>query len=278
MILGGPIFEPFQTPEEWVGAVRHAGYCAAYCPLSPSAEDSTIQEYAHAAKQAGITIAEVGAWSNPISPDEPTRRAAIEQCQKSLALAEKIGACCCVNIAGSRGVQWDGPSPDNLTEETFELIVETIREIIDAVQPQNSFYTLETMPWIYPDSPQNYLRLLQAVDRKAFAVHLDPVNLINSPHRYFNNDSLIRECFELLGPHIKSCHAKDILLRDHLTVHLDEVRPGCGGLDYPAFLKALSQLSSDVPLMLEHLPDEGEYRRAADHLRSLAERDGVELK
>lgn len=277
MILGGPIFKPFQTPEEWVEAVQQAGYRAVYCPLSPNAEDSAVREYADAARQAGIVIAEVGAWSNPISPDESTRRAAIEQCQRSLELAEKIGGRCCVNIAGSRGERWDGPSPDNLTEETFDLIVETVREIIDAVQPQNSFYTLETMPWIFPDSPQNYLRLLQAIDRKAFAVHLDPVNLISSPHRYFNNASLIRDCFDLLGPYIKSCHAKDILLRDQLTVHLDEVRPGCGGLDYPAFLRALSQLDPGVPLMLEHLPGEEEYRLAADHLRSLAEKEGVVL-
>jgi len=46
--------------------------------------------------------------------------------------------------------------------------------IIDAVQPTRTFYTLETMPWMYPDSPQSYLRLLQAVDRRQFAVHFAP--------------------------------------------------------------------------------------------------------
>jgi len=75
---------------------------------------------------------------------------------------------------------------------------------------------------MYPDSPDAYWRLINAIDRKAFAVHLDPVNLVNSPQRYFSTGRLIEECVAKLGAHIKSCHAKDILLRENLTVHLDE--------------------------------------------------------
>jgi sugar phosphate isomerase/epimerase len=180
-----------------------------------------------------------------------------------------------VNIAGSRGDRWDGPSPENLSDETFDMIVESVREIVDAVGPKRTFYTLETMPWVFPDSPESYLRLIRAVDRSAFAVHLDPVNLIHSPPRYFHNANLIRDCFRLLGPYIKSCHAKDILLADRLTVHLDEVRPGCGGLDYAAFLRELSKLDPDTPLMMEHLPDEAAYREGADFIRTVAEKEGL---
>ena len=60
---------------------------------------------------------------------------------------------------------------------------------------------------------------------------------------------------------------------DRLTVHLDETRPGCGGLDYPVYLRELAKLDPEIPLMLEHLPNEEEYRMAADHLRSVAERE-----
>ena len=67
------------------------------------------------------------------------------------------------------------------------MIVETIRSIIDAVKPTRTFFTLETMPWAYPDSPDTYLRLFKAIDRKQFAVHLDPVNLVCSPQRYYGN-------------------------------------------------------------------------------------------
>jgi sugar phosphate isomerase/epimerase len=272
--LGGPVFEKYQDPAGWVAALKKLGYSAAYCPVGAKADDKDVRAYEDAARKANVVIAEVGAWSNPISPDPKTRRDALEKCRRQLDLADRIGARCCVNIAGSRGEKWDGPSPKNLTPETFDMIVETTRDIIDQVRPTRTYFTLETMPWAYPDSPESYVRLLKAIDRNRFAVHLDPVNLVCSPQRYYGNGALIRECFELLGPHIKSCHAKDILLHPKLTTHLDEVRPGTGGLDYATFLRELSKLS-DVPLMLEHLPNAEEYREAANHIRAVARDVGL---
>ena len=277
MRLGGPIFEETDSPESWAAAVSTAGYRAAFCPVGPNADNETIKAYAEAAGKADIVIAEVGAWSNPLGPNPTDASASLEKCKASLALADKIGARCCVNIAGSCGKKWDGPDAADLTEETFDRIVAVVRDIIDTVKPTRSFYALETMPWMYPDSPDAYLRLIKAIDRKGFAVHLDPVNLICSPQRYFANKRLIEECFERLGEHIKSCHAKDILLRDNLTVHLDEVRPGQGKLDYPTFLRGLSRLDANIPLMLEHLPNKEEYHAAASHIRNVADKEEISL-
>ena len=277
MKLGGPVFSDASTPERWVAALRAQGYRAAYCPVDNAADAATIRAYARAAEEADVVIAEVGAWSNPLSPDEGERNAAIAHCQKQLALADAIGARCCVNISGSRGPQWDGPHPDNLTPEAFEQIVETVRGILDVVQPTRTFYALETMPWAYPDSPDSYLRLIQAIDRPQFAVHLDPVNMISSPQRYYASGDFLRECFTKLGPYVKTCHAKDIVLQGRLTVHLDEVRPGLGALDYRTFLRELDRLNPDTPLMLEHLPTPEEYAQAAEYVRGVAREIGVTL-
>jgi sugar phosphate isomerase/epimerase len=289
MRLGGPIFGNHnnpgeagtpvgvQTPQEWVNAVLHLGYSAAYCPVGLQADLAQIAAYAKAAQAANIVIAEVGAWSNPLSPDDKTRQAAVELNKRSLELAERIGARCCVNITGSRGEKWDGPSELDLTTETFDMIVVTVREIIDAVAPRRSFYTLETMPWMYPDSTESYLRLLHAIDRPALAVHFDPVNLVCSPQRYFANGGLISEFVAELGPWIKSVHAKDILLGDRLTTHLDEARPGLGRLDYRRLLRELNRLDPDLPVMLEHLPSAQEYILAASYIRNVASEVGVSL-
>jgi sugar phosphate isomerase/epimerase len=277
MRLGGPMQASYGDPAAWVAAVRASGYRAAFCPVTIESPPDVVMAYARAAEEADIVIAEVGVWNSPLGPDETTRRAALDKCKRSLALADQIRARCCVNVAGSRGEKWDGPHPDNLTPETFELIVETVREIIDDVQPARTFYTLETMPWMYPDSPESYIRLIAAIDRPAFAVHLDPVNLIASPQLYFHNAAFIRECFAQLGPYIKSCHAKDIVLRDSLTVHLDEVRPGLGALAYPTLLHEMDRLVEDVPLMLEHLSTAEDYRLAAGYVRGVASQMGLSV-
>ena len=278
MRLGGPVFEKCPDPAAWVAAVKRLGYRAAYCPLGPEAPDDMAKAYEQAAKAADIIIAEVGAWSNPIDPDAAKAKAAIEKNRSGLALADRIGARCCVNIAGSRNPKtWHGPSPEDLTKPVFDLIVETVRGIIDAVKPTRTFYTLECMQWTPPHTADDYVALLKAIDRKAFAVHFDPTNMMWSPERFFKTGDIIRDFIAKLGPHIRSCHAKDLTLSGKLTVHLDEVRPGLGGLDYKTFLTEVSRLEPDVPLMLEHLPNAEDYNQAAAHIRGVAKELGVTL-
>jgi sugar phosphate isomerase/epimerase len=278
MRLGGPVFEKCPDSGAWAAAVKRLGYRAAYCPLPTEAPDAMVKSYADAAKAADLVIAEVGAWSNPIDPDPAKAKAANEKNRQCLALAERIGARCCVNVAGSRSPKsWAGPDADNFSKATFDLIVETVRGIIDAVKPTRSFYTLECMEWTPPCTADGYLDLIKAIDRKAFAVHFDPVNMIWSPMRYYQTGEIIREFVAKLGPHIRSVHAKDIHLTDQLTVHLGEVVPGKGNLDYPTLLRELAKLDPDTPVMLEHLASEPDYKQAAEHIRGVAKEVGVTL-
>ncbi len=276
--LGGPVFEKYNSPDEWISSLKKLGYRAAYCPVSPGASQELINAYRIAAAKNDLVIAEVGAWSNPVCPDEKIAEQAIGKCIDSLALADQIGANCCVNISGSRNPDhWAGPHKDNLTEATFDLVVETTRKIIDAVKPTHTWFALEAMPWAYPDSADSYVRLIKAIDRDRFGVHLDPVNLVSSPQIYYRNGDMIRDCFRKLGPHIRSCHAKDIKLReDNYIPQLDEIIAGKGELDYRVFLTELTELK-DIPLMMEHLKTEQEYIHAADYIRSVGKSVNIEL-
>jgi sugar phosphate isomerase/epimerase len=279
MRLGGPIHRTFTNPEEWSGAVVAAGYGCAYAPVGGDAGDDLIKAYVHEAKRCDIVIAEVGAWSNPLDPDPAKARVALEHCKLQLALADRLGARCCVNIAGAVGNVWCGPAAGNFTEQTFDRIVAYVREILDDVKPTRTFYTLETMPWAPPDSVDNYLLLIKAIDRKSFGVHFDPVNLITDPRKYFGNAAIIRDFTARLGPHIRSCHAKDLRIDEkQLAVQFSECRPGTGVLDYPAFLTEVDRLDSDMPVLTEHLASEPEYVAAAEHIRGVAGKSGVTLR
>lgn len=276
--LGGPLFDSYEGPDDWVGLLKKAGYRAAYCPVKPGTDESLILSYETAARKNDVVISEVGAWSNPISLDQTEADQAMEKCIQGLQLADQIGARCCVNVSGSRNPDyWAGPHKDNLTKEVFDVVVETTRKIIDEVKPTRSFFALEAMPWAFPDSTDTYLQLIDAIDRPHFGVHLDPVNMITSPRDYFANGKLIKDMFDRLGPNIKSCHAKDITLReDNYIPQMDEVRAGLGTLDYTSYLKQVAKLK-DVPLMMEHLNTAEEYKLAADHIRSVARSNGISI-
>lgn len=271
MRLASPLPRTWDSPAGWVDALRRHGFRAAYWPLPDDAGAGEVDAYAAAAHAAGIVIAEIGAWhANPLSPDEAIRASGVERCRAQLALADRVGARCCVNVAGSRGEEWDAPHPDNLSADTFALIVDTVREILDAVRPARTYFTLEPMPWTLPDSPDSYLALLRAIDRPRFAVHLDPVNFVNTPAKLYDNAALLRECFAKLGPHIRSVHAKDIVLEPRLTLHLQEVRPGLGVLDYEVLLREVDRLDPEMPVLVEHLGSDADYAAAVAHIRGVA--------
>jgi sugar phosphate isomerase/epimerase len=183
-----------------------------------------------------------------------------------------------VDIAGSYNPKvWYGPHPKNLSQEFFDATVENCRKVIDAVKPKRTVFSLEIMGWSLPDGPDSYLKLLKAIDRKAFGVHLDICNGINSPEKFYRNAEYSRECFRKLGPHIVSCHAKDLAWRPEFNLHFVEVIPGTGEIDYAPILEELARLKVDAPLMMEHLKNAEEYAQGAAHIRAVAEKVGVKF-
>jgi sugar phosphate isomerase/epimerase len=94
--------------------------------------------------------------------------------------------------------------------------------------------------------------------------------MITSPERHFDNTAFVREFVAELGEYIEVVHLKDAVLREKLTVHVDEVRPGAGALDYHVLLSALADLDDDLPLLLEHLESEAAYEQAREYVREVA--------
>jgi sugar phosphate isomerase/epimerase len=270
--LGGPVFLKSDDPRELAKEHRRLGYAAAYCPNGNPAE---IKK-AFAAED--VVIAEVGAWKNMLDPDAQRRRDNLRYVTERLQFAEAVGARCCVDIAGSFDPDlWYGPNPKNLSKDFFDATVENCRSVIDQVKPKNTKFSIEMMPWSLPDGPDSYVKLIRAVDREAFGVHLDVCNVINSPDRYYRNSEVIAECFSKLRPWILSCHAKDLAweTKGEYNVHFQETIPGRGKINYATYLTEL--ISVDAPLMMEHLKTSEDYLEAASYIRRVARQSGVDL-
>ncbi len=276
--LGGNIRYTSPDPEEMALAHVKLGYRAAYCPSVSLNDTARIKAISEAFRKHDVVIAEVGRWVNLLDANPEVRRKNRQQVTDGLALAEAIGALCCVDIVGSYSpTSWMGPHPDNLSQRFFDEAVLNARAIIDAVKPKRARFCYEMMGWSIPDSPDSALRLLKAVDREAFAVHLDPCNLINSPERFYRNTDLLNECFDKLGPWIVSCHAKDLTWDVEMNVHFREVCPGKGALDFKTYLRRLAQLPQNPPLMIEHLSTPEEYDQARRHIMEVGRAAGIRM-
>lgn len=257
------------SPSDWAKKHRQLGLDVINFPLTCDAPSKVLTAYAKAAQTEGLSIAEVGVWRNPLALDPEERQAAIAYTIGQLELAEQLGARCCVNIMGARGARWDGAYQDNFAQATWDLGVKTIQEIIDAVKPKRTYFTIESMPWMYPTGPDEYLQLLEAVDRDRFSVHLDIFNWMTTPQRYFFNEAFIDECFDKLGPQIKSCHLKDVKLEEDYTLHFRETQAGQGGINLKYLIERGQSCDPELPFIIEHLDTDEAYQASITYIKRL---------
>ena len=277
--FGGPVFTDASDPIALAMAHKAKGYTAAYAPPLKLADADGIRAYRQAFEAHDIMIAEVGFWRNMLDTDEPARRANRRSMAEALAVAEELGARCAVNLCGSYCRGDSGThTARNFSQEAFDEAVQMARSFIDEVKPRRAFLAYEIFPFNVVDSPQGIARLVQAVDRKQFGVHLDLANLINGPRAYWTSGDIMRECIRLFGDRIVSAHAKDIRMKTpSISVILEEVIAGTGMLDIAACLRELNQLPRVVPYMMEHLESQQQYDQAAAHIRSVAAAEGINL-
>lgn len=269
MRLGGTVC--FGHISEFEDKLTASGFRAITAPFTCETPREEINRYLEIIRRHDVLIAEVGVWRNPF--DRERGRDNLEFARRQLKLADELDIPCCVNIVGTESsAGWDAADPENYTEEMYGRIVSSIREIIDGVNPQKAYYCIEPMPWMIPDGPDVYLQLMKDVDRSRFGVHMDFVNMINSPRRFLAAESFIEECFRKLGPYIRSTHLKDSRMNlTQLTTMLNECSPGEGALDFVKVLQILDRyLPADAPVLLEHMSTFEEYRKAYEYIADRA--------
>lgn len=267
MRLGISLGLKHATAEEWAGNQVKLGCTTVVFPVQSNEPETKIIEYKEAAEKAGLSIAEVGIWRNALAADPDERAKNMDYCVNQLRLADFLGARCCVNVAGAFGPVWDGAYRANFTEEARKETVRMVREIIDRAQVKNTFFTLEPMPWMIPTGPDDYLRLMDEVERDRFAVHMDIINMTSSAERYFNAEAFVDECAEKLGTEIRSCHIKDVHLAERYTLRLEECAPGCGEFPLRHYAEKMHEIDPEMPVILEHLSTDEEYIKYLAYLK-----------
>ncbi len=260
MYLGLSSSLKHSSPKEWAETHKALGLKSVVFPVDCNAGENLIEAYKEESEKHGLLIAEVGIWRNTLAADMAEREKWIDYAIRQLKMADKIGASCCVNVVGTPyGPRWDGGYRQNFSEELWQMAVKMIQRIIDEAKPVRTKFSIESMPWMIPSSPDEYLRLIKEVDRKEFGAHLDVVNMITSPERYFFNDKFLEECFNKLKGKICSCHLKDIRLKEEYTFQLEECACGQGTLDLELFAKLATAENAQMPMIIEHLSTDEEY-------------------
>ena len=90
MILGANVFPKTDDPAELAEILAQKGYKAGYCPYGLTSKDTQrIAALRREFEKRNIVMAEVGAWSNPVSTDPEEKKKAIEYITDRLAVIHK---------------------------------------------------------------------------------------------------------------------------------------------------------------------------------------------
>ena len=283
--VGGHVFprtaQDASDPEVLARLAKAMGYTAVYAPeyLSIDRPDE-IRHARHVFERERLIVAEVGYWENPLDTRPDVRKAVRDEMIRRYQMAEELGAKCVVNTAGSycEGQGYMNHNPRNFSDEHFDDAVDMARYFIDSVRPANTTFAYEVFMYNTVDSPENYARLIRAVDRKMFGAHIDLTNMMRSPRELYMGRELTERCVRLFGDRIVSAHIKDArLVRPAITTMIEERIPGEGEADLEPFIVELHKLPHVVPMMMEHLKDEAEYARGFRYIQRVANKHQLNL-
>ena len=167
--------------------------------------------------------------------------------------------------------------PENHTQRTFDNIVDSLRKVCAVAEQEGVLVAIEGLAISALNTPQRMRQLIDAVGSSALKFNYDPVNFIGTVQQVYDTSGVLNDMFNLLGRVTVAAHAKDCNLADKLVVHIDEVIPGTGTMNYELFMRQFQQLCPDGYFIIEHLPD-AHVPAARDNVVALAKKFGIPLE
>jgi sugar phosphate isomerase/epimerase len=245
-------------------------------PLEAEAED--VKRVGQAFKEGGLEIAQLNGWYESLCNYDDTLRA--QGVAGMIALA-RVGAALqapsvYVRPGGHNPKGHWYAHPENHTQRTFDLVVDSLRQVCKAAEQDGVFIAVEGHVLSCLDTPQRIRDLVDAVGSPALKFNYDPVNFTGTVKQVHDTRIILQQLKALMGPFTIAAHAKDCALGDHLVVHIEEVVPGTGTMNYEMFMKDFQALAPEGYFIIEHLPD-AETLEAQKNVVALAKRYGVPL-
>jgi sugar phosphate isomerase/epimerase len=258
-------------------------------PLS----SSEIADFNTALKKYDVIVSAVmgNRYTNFIHPDLSFRQQYLKNLARYMELAESVDCPAVPTICGTLAPETpEGATfqelfkkeyrfsmhPDNWSLKTWDLLVKNLRQVLDDTSGMKVSIAMEAQVTTTIDGPLAHKRLIDDVGSPRLGVEFDPVNMISIDNYYYTTE-LINESFDLLGESILTCHAKDSTIwPTRQTVHVQEVCPGRGVMDYTTYFARMSTFKWPRMLLPEHIPGD-QFPEAYAFLKKMAAETGVGL-
>lgn len=205
--------------------------------LSPGLALSIAEQFA----KNGVSISVLGCYLHFLERDREKLRENVERFKELIRYARFLNA---PIVAAETGGFADG----NYTKEDRAVLKSVLEELVEEAEKWGVFVGLEPANGHFIATAQELREWLDIVPSTQIGVVMDPGNLLHEGN-FDRQDEVIREAFQLLGPHIIACHAKDRKWSEDGRVVT--VPAGLGEMNYALYMKLLHEYKPGAHIVME---------------------------
>lgn len=217
-----------------------------YAPASVTTERA--ESFSDCFKRNGKSVPLIGAYFNPVHPNEEKILNGIAVFKDYLTLCHSFGC----NIVGSETGSYNGDKwtyhPQNRTDEALKKVIETFSELCDFAKEQNAFVGMEgAFGHVCYD--------VKTLDCAVKSIGADNIKIIFDLYNYLDKSNIdkmydiLAEGLQTFGDRICVFHIKDCVIGEDGS--LKQCGVGKGIFDYSKILSEIIKVCPDANLVFE---------------------------
>lgn len=233
-------------------------------------------------RAANLPVCAISGYTNIIHPDKEERDRRVGYLKEIIRHARDLGTPYVISETGTYNTESDWVhDPRNKTEEGYDEALAVIAELAQEAYDHGAVFLVENYVNNVIGSVAEVLRLFADLPHPGLGLLMDPTNYFDD-YTIHHVDATLNHMFDALGDRIMIAHAKDCKPADdvgekHASIDASEAHtfrgagavelpaPGLGVLNYELYLKRLSKMHPNIPIIIEHL-DESDIPRAKKFL------------
>lgn len=199
-------------------------------------------------KKAGKTVPLIGAYFNPVHPNEEKIVNGKAVFKDYLAHCHELGC----EVVGSETGSYNGDKwtyhPQNRTEEAVQRVISTFSELADFAKSQNAFIGME-------GAFGHVCWNVKTLDRAVKAIGRDNIRIIFDLYNYLDKSNvnemydILHEGLQTFGDNIQVFHIKDCVIAEDGS--LKQVGVGKGIFDYSRIIPEIRKVCPNANLVFE---------------------------
>jgi len=238
-------------------------------PLQP--DWAAAKKIVDAMAKADIGITAMYGYYNVVDPNVERRQQGEARMECLMRNHKRLG---CNVISTETGTfnaqsQW-GYDPQNETEDGYLKCRAAMERWVKLGEKTGAVLTVESSYRNIIGSIDRAERLLKELDSPALRIVMDPANFFG-PDNLKQMKAMLKDMFTRLGPKAALVHAKDVKLSEKEGQGTETPASGLGEMDYPLFLRLVSELDRPIDVLMEHVKID-DVARARDFLLAHVEK------